>query len=702
MPHISAENAEDLFFAQGFVQAQDRLFQMDLWRRSVQGRLSEVLGANFIERDAMTRRVQYRGDMEAEWASYDPDARRIATAFARGINAWVRRALDDLPEEFLLAGWQPDLWQPEDLLNRTDAFLSGANAQDEVFRARLIAAVGASQADALLPLPGGRPTVTAGGVDLGAVTSLLGDTMRRVGTPPFFSGLAVPVPVGSNAWAVAPVLSLTGAPLLAGDPHRGFDNPSPRYLVHLKAPGWDVIGATAPWLPGVAIGHNQHIAWSMTASAVDVQDVFVERINPANQHQVDDRGRFVDIHVDRDAVKVKGRPEPFEYERQYTRHGVIVGVDRDRHLAYTLRWSGADRGTAPELGALAIDRASTWRAFRAALAGWRMPAAQFIFADRDGHIGSQLAALVPVRVGTNGDTPTAGWSATSQWQGWIPSDALPSVHDPASGFVVAANDSAARVNRIADVLSRAGRVGVDDFKRLQHDVYAWNAAQLVPLLDYLHGGSREVEQARQRLIAWDRRVDARSADATLYVAWESALLRSLAARRVPRSLLSEFITRVGSVVPVLVRPTLRWFDGDPAASRDALLIEALETTVRDLRASGGDVAWGQAHTIAFKHPLGVGEPARRRFDVGPFPAAGYADTVRANASAAGPSLRVIFDLSDWDRSVAVNAPGQSGSPTSRHFADLARLWASDTYFPLAFSESAIRANAESTLTLVPK
>ena len=248
VPHIYAGNQDDLFLAQGFVQAQDRLFQMDLWRRSVQGRLSAVLGSNFLERDAMTRRMQYRGDLRAEWASYGPDTEAIATAFVRGVNAWVDIALGQLPEEFTHAGWRPERWKAEDLLNRTEAFVAGSNAIDEVLRARLVAAVGPRQADALLPPAVGVPTVVPRDLDVATISPVIVDALRRVGTPPFFSGLAVPVSTvrlkadttyetGSNAWAVSGARSATGSPLLATDPHRLLDHPSARYLVHLNAPG---------------------------------------------------------------------------------------------------------------------------------------------------------------------------------------------------------------------------------------------------------------------------------------------------------------------------------------------------------------------------------------------------------------------------------------------------------------------------------
>jgi penicillin G amidase len=475
VPHIYAQSQDDLFVAQGFVQAQDRLFQMDLWRRSVQGRLSEVLGANFIERDAMTRRIQYAGDLDAEWASYGPDARTIAAAFVRGVNAWVTLARERPPEEFVRAGWKPDFWSPIDLLNRTDAFLASRNAIDEAL--------------------GAEPRVR----------EVLVDAIRRIGTRPFFAGATAP----------SPAISV-------------LDHPSPRYLVHLNAPGWNVVGAASPWLPGVAIGHNDRVAWQMSAFDVDTEDIFVETINPSNPRQVVEGGRWTDTTIVTDAIRVKGRPEPFAFERETTPHGVIIASDREHHTAFALRWSGTEPGGAAELAALTLDRARSWTEFRAALARWSMPPRRVTYADQDGNQGFQDAARVPVRHGT-------------EWTGWQALDDLPHAIKP--GAQTAATDE-------------------------PHD------------------------------------------------------------RR-----------------PVL-----------------------------------------------FAHPLGVSEVARRRFNIGPLesPAAGK-DPIHAT-----------FDPRDWDRSRAMNAPGQSGSPESAHFSDLARLWATGEELPLTFSDAAVQANTRSTLTLVPQ
>jgi penicillin amidase len=707
VPHITAENQDDLFFAQGFVQAQDRLFQMDLWRRSVQGRLAEVLGGNFVERDAMTRRFQFRGDMEAEWASYGADTKAIASAFTRGINARVSRARDEWPPEFVLAGWQPEFWRPEDLLNRTDAFVASGNASEEVLRARLTAVVGPDRALALLPIDSASPPPAAPrGLDLAAIDSVVGDALRRVGTPPFFMGFAAAA--GSNAWAVA--RGDSGAPLLATDPHRPLENPSPRYLVHLEAPGWRVAGATSPWLPGVAIGHNDRVAWSMTASAQDTQDLYVEAINPANPRQVREGGRWVDLLSVKDVIPVKGRAEPLPLEFDYTPRGPVIAIDPDRRLVYLLRWSGAEPGGAPELGALAIDRAQSASALRAALTRWKMPAAEFVYADVTGSIGRQVAALTPVRGPWAGALPAPGEAPEHDWRGWIRLDELPGVSDPPTGLVVSANGNAARLGRITDVLSAPESRSSEGFQRLQQDVLAWNAERLVPLLARVRSDRAEVEAVRQDLLGWDRRMSADSHEAVAYASWERELMRRLAMRRLPTDLVDEYVRRRPQVlVPALTEPSRDWFDGELEVSRDALLIDALAAVAVQARASGSSEspAWGRGHAVTFAHPLGIGEGPARRFNIGPFPAGGDADTVLAIAVSAsgrsvGPSFRAIFDLGDWDRSLAMNAPGQSESPGSPHFGDLADGWARGEYFPLAFSESAVLANAHHTLMLVPR
>jgi penicillin G amidase len=714
VPHIYAENDADLFIAQGFVQAQDRLFQMDLWRRSSQGRLSEVLGPNFAERDVMTRRMQFPGDPASEWATYGPDVKSIAEAFVRGVNAWVSTARRDLPEEFVLAGWAPEFWKPEDLLNRTDAFLQSGDADLEAFRARLIAAVGATRVNAILP--SAQPYAIRGvpsDVDLDGLGEVVNEAIRRVGTAPFFLGLAAPVvpagPAGSNAWAIPGSRSVTGAPLLANDPHRPLAHPSLRYLIHLNAPGWNVAGAVSPWLPGVAIGHNDRVAWGLAAFPADTEDVFIERVNPANPHQVESRGRFVDTVLVKDPIVIRGRAKPFDFEREYTAHGVVIASDRQRHLAFTVRWSGTEPGAAGELAALAVDRARSAADLLSALKTWRMPVVEVVYADADGNVGRQVAGLVPVRSSWDGAVPAPGWTGAFDWHGWRSLDGLPHAVGNEQHVAIAANQNAARTNRLLEIFGAERKFAIDDLKAAQHDTTSWNAERLVPLLERLHADRDDADAARRRLLEWDRRVSADSSTATLYVDWEEALLRKLAGRRVPPSLLDGYLARARLDVTALTAPSPAWFEGDPQKSRDALLLEALVAAVDRVNANAGsrpEPAWGRLHAVIFKHPLALTDAARRLFDVGPFDRGGYAETVMSTYARSSVNISASFseiiDVFDWDRSMVINAPGQSGSPRSPHFSDLAKRWAAGQYFPLPFTDAAVQASAESTLTLQPR
>jgi penicillin amidase len=566
VPHVYAQNTDDLFAAQGFVQAQDRLFQMDLWRRSAQGRLSEVLGPNFVERDAMTRRVLYRGEPAAEWPSYGVEVRAIASAFVRGINAWVALARERPPEEFVLAGWKPEPWAPEDLLNRTSAFTTGGDAIDEVFRARLVAAVGAARLDALLP--GNGASVVPRELDVTTISPVVGDAIRRVGTRPFFVGLAAAV--SGDTVRLKP------------DTTEERENPSPRYLVHLNAPGWNVIGATSPWLPGVAVGHNEHVAWDATPYDADTQDVFVERLNPSNPHQVLDNGRWIDTTIVKQPITILRNPKPFVFDSEFTRHGVIVALDRARNLAFAVRWSGSEPGAAGELAALALNRATSVDDVTAALSRWTMPPRRFTYTATGGASGSQVAALVPIRRGWNGALPAPAWSGGNEWEGWQTSPAGRPAPKLSSGAMLAR-------------WARAHPDGAD------------------------------------------------------------ALLAQLAAAGSSRDALQRQRTIIG---------------------------DALAEAVRE------DTA---AAPIVFAHPLGITDAARQRFNVGPL----------APPTARAPAFALTSDWRDWDRSTAINAPGQSGAPASNHFSDLARRWASAQPIPLPFSSAAVESAAAETLTLVP-
>jgi penicillin amidase len=357
IPHIYATSQADLFFAQGFVQAQDRLFQMDLWRRAAQGRLSEVLGPNFIERDAMTRRIQYGGDPDADWAHYGPGARAAAGAFVRGINAWVRLAREHPPEAFVLAGWLPESWATDDLLNRTDAVVENAAVLEEIARAGL--------------------------------GDVVADSIRRAGAAPFFTILAAPVrPPRQTSDASTPAdrelsarsatvplakgrAAATGGKLEFADSSIRFANPSARYLVHLVGAGWNVIGVTSPWRPGVAAGHNERVAWAFAPSGVRTQTV----------RAISDTSPVTETVTRK--IRVKGRDEPFSFATESTPDGIVIATDRAAHRRFVFDWTGFAAGAAPEMMSLTIDRVENRGAFLAAARQWILPARSFVVVDVD-------------------------------------------------------------------------------------------------------------------------------------------------------------------------------------------------------------------------------------------------------------------------------------------------------------------------------
>jgi penicillin amidase len=481
-------------------------------------------------------------------------------------------------------------------------------------------------------------------------------------------------------------------------------------LIHLNAPGWNVIGATSPWLPGVVIGHNEHVAWGMTAFPADVVDIFIERVDPSNPHRVQHRGRWVETTIVHDPIAMKGQEKPFPFEREYTPNGVIVATDSERHLAYSVRWSGSEPGAAGELAALPLTRARSAADFRAALSRWKLPVVDVVFADADGLAGRQAAGLIPVRGGWDGALPAPGWSGLYEWRGWLHLDDLPHALLPRQGGVfVSANQDAARTNRLVEVLGEARPRTLEDFEHLQHDTEAWNAGQLVQLLSSLHPSRDDVEAARRRLLEWNRRVSADSTEAALYVFWEEALGRLLGARYLGPDLLNDYLARAVLPVTTLVNPTPAWFDGNPAAARDRLLVDGLAVAVDRLRAAGAKkeaTVWGDLHSLIFKHPLAITRTGRERFNIGPLALSGYSGTVLATYPAqdvaGGASFREVVDVSDWDRSVWTQAPGQSGEPGSPHFGDLARPWSTGMYFQMAFSAAAVEASTEATLMLQPR
>jgi penicillin amidase len=695
VPHIYARTTDDLFFAQGYVMAQDRLWQMEMWRRGAEGRLAEIVGRAAVERDRLARLLKYRGAIDdRELTAYHPEAKRLMTAYVGGINAFISANQRRLPVEFVLTGITPEPWRLETLLHRQISF---GDATSELQLARSIAELGAAEANRRrnpdpwddLRIPEGldvaqvaasHDAMTAAIRAGGPVTpSIAPDYRSLIGPGPSDDGGGIREP-GSNNWVVSGALSTTGKPVVANDPHREVTLPSLRYIVHLNAPGWNVIGASEPPFIGVAIGHNERIAWGLTIVGTDQHDVYVEELNPSNHDQVRWNDGWEPVRILREEIRVKGG-EPQQIELRFTRHGPIFYEDPGNHRAYALRSALHEPGTAPYLAGLRLAETSNCREFLEAAMFWHAPSENLICGDVDGNIAWQASALTPRRRGWSGRLPVPG-DGRYDWDGFRQD--LPRELNPQRGFIVTANHNVqpkgyspplmfknadtrfARITRLQQLIVRNRRYSLGDHQRIQNDARSLRAAADIQAFAGWAAKRQDVERARALLAAWDAVYTKDSAAGALYETWRDIV--DLGGRGQGRAA--------------------------AAIDRNALESSLLQAVDRLTKSQGTDWRnwrWGRMHTRAFAHPF---VPA---FNLAAVERSGGAGTVAAD----GASFREILDVADWDRSIVTNVPGQSGQPGSPYYGNLLPLWADNRYFPLVFSRKAVDGNAAHTLKLRP-
>lgn len=699
VPHIYAQSTEDLYFAQGFVIAQDRLWQMEMWRRSAEGRLAEVLGPGAVARDRHARLLKYRGSLdEAELTTYHPEARKIMTAYVAGVNAFIVQATRSktLPVEFVLTGITPEPWTIASLLSRQNSF---GDATSELQLARSVAQLGADEANRRRNPDPWEALIVPKGLNVALITDdVLASARAGGGTPrptilPEYADLArssgdqpdgsVKEP-GSNNWVLAGALSATGKPVVANDPHREVVNPSLRYIFHLNAPGWHVSGSSEPPFLGVAIGHNERIGWGLTIVGTDQHDVYVEELNPANANEVRFQGQWEPLRSLREEIRVKGAP-PEAVELKFSRHGPIFHVDRANHRAYALRSALHEPGTAPYLAGLRLSQVRDCKTFLDAANYWHSPSENLICGDVDGNISWQASALTPARKGWSGRLPVPG-TGEYEWQGFRRD--LPRELNPSRGFIATANHNIQpkgysppimfktagtepfdRITRLLQLIQPGRKYTLDDHARWQHDAYSLRAAADLAHFKGWTAVDPGVEKARAEIAAWDAVYTRESRAAALYEAWRAAGSGGRGGRGRGSATPSE-LTR---------------------AEVETRLTSAIESLTKSQGSDRSQWRWGRMHTRSFPHPFVAA------FDLPTVERSGGAGTVAAD----GASYREIFDVADWDRSLVINTPGQSGQPGSRFYGNLLQDWAENRYFPLAFSRGAVNKVAVNKLVLKP-
>jgi penicillin G amidase len=745
--HVYASSPYEAFFAQGWCAARDRLWQIDLWRRRGLGLLSEVFGPSFVEKDRAARLFLYRGEMRSEWLAYGSDTKRVAMAFVSGVNEYVRLAREDpalLPEEFRLMDYLPSFWSPEDVARIRSHGLY-QNLASEIERALMLRDFGPEVEALRKPLEPPRDIAVPEGLDLSLIPT---DVLRvyELATEPveFADGQSSPAKgrEGSNNWAISPGRTATGRPMLANDPHRAQAVPSLRYAIHLSAPGMDVIGAGEPALPGISIGHNGNIAFGITIFSIDQEDLYVYETNPHDPSEYRYEGRWEPMEVECQLIPVKDG-DPVEAELKFTRHGPVIYEDTQKNVAFAVRAAWLEPGTAPYLGSVDYMRAGDWDTFLAAMNRWGAPGENQVYADVRGNIGWKPAGLVPRRPNWDGLLPVPG-DGRYEWDGFLDADELPVEFNPPRGWVASANEmnlpegypheetkvgfewyAPYRYERIAEVLRENPSFGLEDSVKLQTDYLSVPARRIVARLRRLGTSDTNMEQDLEILTGWDCVLSADSAPAALFEVWYCLHLRQVLLMRameriVDRERLDEAVSRVmpiedqaGDARTIL--ETLEELDSRLDHEEvDEILSSTLKRATEHLEGLLGvdrdDWEWGKLHQVHMVHPLSslVDGPTRERFDVGPLPRGGSGDTVGNTAyhlenlrQTGGSSWRIVVDVGEWDQSLFINSPGQSGDPASPHYSDLFLPWARDQTVPLLYSRPKVEAAAERRIVLEP-
>jgi len=751
IPHIYASNPHDLFFAQGYVHAQDRFWQMEFWRRIGSGRLAEVLGESALESDRFIRTVGWHRTAAEEYQQLEGEVKEALQSYADGINAYLSTHQGELGLEFTLLGltgckFEPEPWTPLHTLTwaKVMAWDLGGNMDNELLRAHIAARLGTSTLPELMPpYPADYPLIVP---HLLSEASLNAVPEAALTTNVLGSGSGM----GSNSWTVSGSRTETGMPLLANDPHLGIQMPSIWYEIglHCEPVGpdcpYNVVGASFASAPGVIIGHNEHIAWGVTNLGPDVQDLFIEHVNPENPNQYKFQGEWLDMTVVREEIAVAGRDEPVVIDVRITHHGPIIndvagGPEAEWSFGWqplALSWTALQPGTLMQ-SILLLDQAQDWGQFREALSYWDVPSQNFVYADVEGNIGYQSPGNIPIRTSGDGSTPVPGWTDDYEWTGMIPFDELPRALNPPEGYIVTANnavvgseypylltldwDPGYRARRIVALIEDDPALSVADIQRMQGDSRSAWAQEVLPYLAELPASSDEqLAQAAELLENWDGQAARDSAGAALFEAFHLQLIELTFEDELGQQLLdSARGTAAEALLDLLPDPSAPWFDDvtTPAVeTRDDILLQALQAAVEELTgALGKDTnrwRWGDLHTATFENQslgqCGVA-PIEALFNRGPVAVDGTGYTVNNTGYSLAepygvrtvPSYRQIVDLGDLNRSVSMHTTGQSGHAFHRHYDDMIDPWRDIEFHSMLWQRADIEADAEGVLLLIP-
>ena len=755
IPHIYARTDADLWRGQGFVHAQDRLWQMEQNRRIAHGRLGELFGPPALDADRFSRIIGFGRAAQAELAGLDEPTLAVLHQYCQGINAYIRGRQGRLAAEFNLLRRQPEEWTPLDVVavSKVMAWGQSLNWESELVRLQLAGNLGPTLAADLEPdYPADNPLVAEGvgsaeALRLQHTAGLLTTEYTRLqGVLMGHQGRGQ----GSNAWVVAGEKTTSGRPILCNDPHLSLSMPGAWYEMHLSGPAVNVSGASYAGMPGVMIGHNEQIAWGMTNALADVQDLYIERAHlQTSCHLFEYDGDWEEGTVLREEIFLRNRTYPHIEEVIITRHGPLLNGLPGRATPETqplaLRWIGHQPGQLLR-AILQMNRAQNWQEFNAALADWSAPPQVFVYADRAGNIAYRLAAAIPIRGNGFGLVPAPGWTSDYEWCGLIPDADLPRLLNPQSGMIVTANNKITgddypyilgfetmpgwRAGRIEEMLGQNKRLSLRDMEQIQLDQTSLYAEALTPLLTKTLSNDPYVRRAVTMLQDWGYRMDKESTAATVFHYTLANLLELTFGRLGPTARgffggglsplfqINGFKQRAETRLLELLQNEDDWYADRVQGgrrSKEELIEEALQRSVQRLReevhATPRQWAWGRVHQVRYNHPLGSTPILGWLFNRGPYPIGG--DGTTPNQADYGPGLppgltqvvasyRQIIEVGNWDVSQSVTSNGQSGHPVSRNYTDQIPMWLEGAYHKMPWSRAAVEEAAAFRLVLQPR
>jgi penicillin amidase len=754
IPYIQAKNDHDLYMAQGYVTASDRLWQMDLLRRSERGELAEILSAGpnnvVLDQDKQHRTLGFTHVAEAEFAEASSQSQALLQAYADGVNAFIA-SLDakTLPPEFQILQYKPGPWTPVDSLLVIKVFAEALSStwRLDVMR-EAFASLPAEKRAMLLPkfspldvLVVGkdiRKTVTSSGASTPQTFSLTqgellalakgqeleSQSLARVGV--YAEGLAA-----SNNWVINGKHTTTGKPLLANDPHLAPSAPPIWYMVHLSAPGVRVAGVTAAGLPGVIIGHNDRIAWGFTNVGPDVQDLYLEQFDSNSPSRYKTPTGLADATVRHEEIKVRkgftaSATDTVALDVTVTRHGPIV-FEKDGKR-YALRWTALDpKLNNPDFTYL-MNRARNWKEFNAALRSFTAPTQNIVYADVDGHIGYHAAGVVPIRKSGDGSVPYDGSTDAGEWTSFIPTEKLPTLYDPPSGIIVTANQRIVgtdypyflshvwaqpyRARRILDLLSQTPKLSANDFRRIQGDVYSIGnvlfAKQITKIMrDQVKPEEAWLASTLAAFEKWDGRMDAESQVAPILAQVRSAFRSRVLTAALGDDLVKiytwpNFDTTIDRLITEQPKESLPKEFASYADLLRACFEDAKKVLTKNLGADESKWVWGEMVKVRFSHPLANAPLVGLQFTIAPIPQNGTGGLAATPNVGAAVSMRFIADPSNWDKTQHGITLGESGLPATAHWSDQLPDWRAVTPREFPFTEAAIAQATKTTMVLAPK